>query len=189
MNNILPRKFYQRDTVQVSKDLLGKLLVHKINKNIILSGIISETEAYTSQDEACHGYKGQTDKNKSLFGPVGHTYVYLSYGIHYCLNIVAHNKNECKGGGVLIRSLIPQQGIDYMFEQRKSNLKNLTNGPGKVGQAFSITLAHDGIDITHFHSSLFLTEGINVNEQAIKSSKRIGITKNAEVLWRFFIAS
>lgn len=189
MNRILPRSFYQRDTIQVAKELLGKVLIRKIDKNFILSGIISETEGYKSNDEACHAYAGKTVRNKSLFGEVGHAYVYLSYGIHYCLNIVAHDKNECEAGGVLIRAVIPQTGIDYMLEQRKSSIKDLTNGPGKVAQAFSIDKSFDGIDATKHDSPIILTEGITLAESEIEKTIRIGISKNKDVLWRFLLKS
>ncbi|HKU33887.1 MAG TPA: DNA-3-methyladenine glycosylase, partial [Candidatus Nitrosotalea sp.] len=123
---ILPRSFYCRDTVSVAEDLLGKKLIRQINGKII-SGIISETEAYRYRDDpASHSYRGKTERNKAMFGDVGKAYVYFTYGMHYCVNAVAKNK-ESEAGAVLIRALVPNIGIDFMIKQRKTNtISNLT---------------------------------------------------------------
>ena len=118
------------DTKQVAKDLLGKILVRKIG-NKILSGVITETEAYKGKnDPASHASRKKTERNKIMFGEVGVAYVYFTYGMHYCFNVVA-KKNNDKAGAILIRAIQPQQGINHMKKNRKiNNISNLTNGPG-----------------------------------------------------------
>ena len=180
--NILPRKFYQKDTVIVAKRLLGKKLVRKIG-NYEISGIITETEAYRHNDDpASHAYRKITDRNKVMFGDVGISYVYFTYGMHYCFNIVA-KKSKVPAGAVLIRAIQPEKGIKKMQENRNlKNLKNLTNGPAKLTQALKITKKHYGIDLTK-KSEIYITEGENVKK--IIESPRIGIKNGKEFLWNF----
>jgi DNA-3-methyladenine glycosylase len=182
--NILPREFYQRDTVIVAKKLLGKKLVRKIgNKEI--SGIITETEAYRHEDDpASHAFRKITDRNKVMFGDVGISYVYFTYGMHYCFNIVA-KKSKVPAGAVLIRAIEPDKGIKKMQENRVSkDIKNLTNGPAKITQALDITKEHYGIDLTK-KSEIYITEGIKVKK--IAEAQRIGIKNGKEFLWNFKI--
>src|ERR1700734_4046357 len=141
---ILPRSFYQRGAVPVARDLLGKILVHGRT-----SGIIVETEAYLGGDDlASHSAAGITDRTRVIFGPPGHAYVYLSYGMHECLNIVAEPDGEA--GCVLIRALEPIEGLDIMRTRRPLARKDrdLTSGPGKLTRALAITRAHNGADLT-----------------------------------------
>src|SRR5574341_130949 len=128
----LSRSFYARDTVDVARDLLGKMLIRKIG-NKTISGVITETEAYRYKDDpASHSFSGLTQRNKAVFGPVGIAYVYFTYGMHYCMNVVARNGNY-EAGAVLIRSLEPKEGIQLMIKQRKTDkISNLTNGPAKL---------------------------------------------------------
>ena len=182
--NILPREFYQRDTVIVAKKLLGKKLVRKIgNKEI--SGIITETEAYRHEDDpASHAFRKITDRNKVMFGNVGISYVYFTYGMHYCFNIVA-KKSKVSAGAVLIRAIEPDKGIKKMQENRVSkDIKNLTNGPAKITQALNITKEQYGIDLTK-KSEIYITEGIKVKK--IAEAQRIGIKNGKEFLWNFKI--
>lgn len=180
--NILPRKFYQKDTVVVAKRLLGKKLVRKIG-NYEISGIITETEAYRHNDDpASHAYRKITDRNKVMFGDVGISYVYFTYGMHYCFNIVA-KKSKVPAGAVLIRAIQPEKGIKKMQENRNlKNLKNLTNGPAKLTQALKITKKHYGIDLTK-KSEIYITEGEKIKK--IIESPRIGIKNGKEFLWNF----
>jgi len=184
---ILARSFYDRDTVDVAKDLLGKTLVRKINGNII-SGIISETEAYRYKDDpASHTYGGMTERNKAMFGPVGRAYVYFTYGMHYCVNAVARSP-DYDAGAVLIRSLVPKKGIDFMVHQRKiSDISNLTNGPAKLTQALMITKKEYGEDLTK-RSSLYVIDGLKIKKSQILSGPRIGIKKANDKMWNFKIA-
>jgi DNA-3-methyladenine glycosylase len=179
---ILPRTFYARNTVNVAKDLLGKILVRKIGKKII-SGIITETEAYRYKDDpASHAFRGLTDRNKVMFGQVGIAYVYFTYGMHYCVNAVARSSSY-DAGAVLIRGIQPEKGIEAMFKNRgMKTLSNLTNGPAKLTQAMQISKKQYGEDLSTT-SSLYITEGIKIKK--ITSSPRIGIKNGNDKLWNF----
>ena len=182
--NTLPREFYQKNTVTVAKNLLGKRIVRKIGRQKI-SGIITETEAYRHKDDpASHAFRRITDRNKAMFGDVGISYVYFTYGMYYCFNVVAkHPKTDA--GAVLIRAIEPEKGIKRMQKNRKiESLKNLTNGPAKLTQALEITKEHYGTDLTK-HSKLFITEGIK--SKRISASSRIGIKEATNKLWNFKI--
>lgn len=178
MNIVIPstplsRDFYARDTVTVAQELLGKVLVREVN-GIVLAGIITETEAYRSDEAACHAHRGQTPRTAALFGPVGHTYVYFIYGTHFCVNVVSRDASV-PAGGVLIRALEPIMGIT-----------NLTNGPGKLTKALSITREHGGIDVTCV-GPLYVGEGRNYAASEIIATPRIGISQAKEYLWRFHV--
>ena len=179
---ILCRKFYDRDTVQVAKDLLGKTLVRKIGKQK-LTGIIIETEAYKGKnDPASHASKKKTERNKVMFGQVGWSYVYFTYGMHYCFNVVAKKDGE-ESGAVLIRSVQPRLGIGTMIKNRKIDLiSNLVNGPAKLTQAMQITKKQYHVDLTK-DSGLFIMDGIKPAK--ILAKPRIGITLGADKLWNF----
>lgn len=180
----LPREFYLENTVTVAKNLLGKKIIRKIGRNEV-SGIITETEAYRHKDDpASHAFRRITERNKAMFGEVGMTYVYFTYGMHYCFNVVARN-SKSKAGAVLIRAIEPEKGIKIMQKNRKIiNLKNLTNGPAKLSQALEITKKQYGVDLTT-DSKLFITDGIRPNK--ITSSARIGIKEATDKLWNFKI--
>lgn len=182
MKKIVSRSFFADPTVVCAQKLLGCCIITTIN-GIQRGGRIVETEAYCGQeDPACHAACGPTVRNASLFGPVGHLYVYLSYGIHYCCNIVAHTAQE-GSGGVLIRAIEPLWGIEDMVRARGRSGKELANGPGKVGQALGITREFDGIDIlTTSEVSLFIDTNY---KPKITATPRIGISKGVEHLWRF----
>jgi len=179
---ILPRKFYARNTVRVAKDLLGKTLVRKIG-NKIISGIITETEAYRYKDDpASHAFRGLTERNKVMFGQVGIAYVYFTYGMHYCVNAVARSSSY-DAGAILIRAIKPETGIEEMFKNRGIDLlSNLTNGPAKLTQAMKISKKQYGEDLAKV-SSLYITEGIKANK--ITLSPRIGIKNGNEKRWNF----
>src|ERR1700684_2331296 len=140
----LPRSFYARGTVDVARDLLGKVLVHGGT-----AGIIVETEAYLGGDDlASHSAVGITDRTRVIFGPAGHAYVYLSYGIHDCMNIVAEPAGT--PGCVLLRALEPIEGLDAMRVRRPRARtdRDLASGPGKLTRALGITRKHTGADLT-----------------------------------------
>ncbi|MBT8251828.1 MAG: DNA-3-methyladenine glycosylase, partial [Nitrosopumilus sp.] len=155
---MLPRDFYNKDTVTVARNILGKRIVRK-TKGSIISGIITETEAYRhSDDPASHAFNKKTERNKVMFEEVGHAYVYFTYGMHYCFNVVARQP-RIKAGAVLIRAIEPEKGIKKMQKNRGiANLKNLTNGPAKLTQALEITKEHHGIDLTN-DSKLYIEDG------------------------------
>jgi DNA-3-methyladenine glycosylase len=184
MKFILPKSFYARSTIQVAQDILGKKLVRILDNGTVLSGIITETEAYQSDEPACHAHKGCTERTAPLFGPVGHAYVYFIYGNYFCLNIVA--KKGVTAGGVLIRAVEPVEGVEYMQHARKtSNIKNLTTGPGKLTQAFNITKNEQGTDVTQ-QGSLYIARA-DVGPFQIVATPRIGISQAVDKNWRFYI--
>jgi DNA-3-methyladenine glycosylase len=171
---MIPRSFYARDTMAVAQELLGKLLVHGET-----SGIIVETEAYLgSGDLAAHSAAGITPRTKVIFGPPGHAYVYLNYGIHECFNIVVGDDGVA--GCVLIRALNPVAGLELMKVRRKG-AKDLTGGPGKLTQALGITRALNGADLTVGPLTIH-DLGLHLN---FRSTPRIGITKSADLPLRF----
>ncbi len=182
--SFLPREFYAKDTVTVAKKLLGKKLVRKIGSKKI-SGIITETEAYKHKDDsASHAFRNKTDRNRAMFEEVGRAYVYFTYGMYFCFNVVARNP-KTEAGAVLIRAIHPESGIDFMKQNRGvDSLKNLTNGPAKLAQALDITRKQYGVDLTQ-KSELFITEGITAKK--ILASPRIGISTAIENLWNFKI--
>ncbi|HSB84509.1 MAG TPA: DNA-3-methyladenine glycosylase [Nitrosarchaeum sp.] len=182
----LPRMFYSRDTVIVAKSMLGKKLVRKIGNNEI-SGIIIETEAYRHKDDpASHAFRKITERNRVMFEEVGIAYVYFTYGMHYCFNVVAKN-SKFDAGAVLIRGIMPEKGIEIMKKNRGvADIKKLTDGPAKITQAFGITKEHYGVDLTK-DPKLFITEGIK-NHEKIIASPRIGIKNATDRLWNFKIS-
>ena len=182
--SILNRDFYNRDTVKVAKELLGKKIVRKIH-NQKISGVITETEAYRFDDDpASHAFRGQTKRNKIMFGQVGTAYVYFTYGMHYCVNAVARNQSF-EAGAVLIRSVKPEKGVKHMTKNRGTEtVSNLTNGPAKLTQAMQITKSQYGEDLTKT-TGLYIEDGIN--PEKITLSPRIGIKNGIEKKWNFKI--
>ena len=177
----LDRSFFERGTVEVARDLLGKVLVHGP-----AAGIVVETEAYLGGDDlASHSAAGITDRTRVIFGPPGHAYVYLSYGMHECLNIVA--EPDGKAGCVLIRALEPIEGLDIMRTRRPKARtdRDLASGPGKLTRALGITRAHNSIDLTR--GDLIVRPPDFARPFEIELSPRIGITKCADLPLRFTV--
>ncbi len=183
----LSRKFYDRGAVDVAKDLLGKVLCRRMRKRI-LKGMIVETEAYVGpEDKASHSYGGKiTERNRVMFGPPGHAYVYQIYGMYFCLNVVTHRSRP---EAVLIRALHPLEGIDVMMKFRKTKLKNLTNGPGKLCQAMGIDKSLNGADL--LGNEIWIEDDENIKKEfEFVSTARIGIDYAEEyrdIPWRFYI--
>jgi DNA-3-methyladenine glycosylase len=185
----LPRSFYERGTVDVARDLLGKVLVHGRT-----AGIIVETEAYLGGDDlASHSAAGITDRTRVIFGPGGHAYVYLSYGVHDCMNIVAERTGV--PGCVLIRALEPIEGLDLMRVRRPGarNDRDLASGPGKLTRALGITRKHTGTDMTRGDLVVMASHDLaRISDVAaprfdVAVTPRIGITKCADLPLRFVI--
>jgi len=177
----LSRQFYSRSTVEVAKDLLGKVLVHGET-----SGIIVETEAYPGGDDlASHSARGITDRTRVIFGAPGHAYVYLIYGVYQCLNIIAEPAGQ--PGCVLIRAIEPTSGIEIMKRRRPAakRTESLTNGPGKLTLALGITRDHYGVDVTT--GPLLVQRQPRLPRFEIKTTPRIGITHCADRPLRFLI--
>lgn len=170
--SILPREFYNRNTIEVAKDLLGCKLCRKINDQI-LSGIIVETEAYTQDDPACHAFKGRTPRANTLFKQPGIAYVYFIYGMYHCFNVIT--EPEDIAGAVLIRALEPVSNIDN------------TNGPGKLCREMSITKKLNEFDLVSNKSEIWIEQCVNVPKNLIYTTTRIGIKQATDYPWRFYI--
>ncbi len=182
----LSRSFYEQPTVAVARGLLGQRLVRVLSDGCRLSGRICETEAYGGpDDEASHAYR-RTPRSAIMYGPAGHAYVYFIYGMYYCLNAVT----ECDGqpGAVLIRGLAPDEGIALLRRHRPgAHDAHLADGPGKLCQAFDITVASNGIDLTT-SPQLFIEAVSPVPDERILSTPRIGVRGDADARgrpWRF----
>ena len=172
---MVPFSFFDDDAVNVARRLVGaQLYVDGVGGRIV------ETEAYDRDDPASHSHAGPTARNASMFGPPGHAYVYRSYGIHWCLNIVCREAGH--GAGVLIRALEPLAGIDRMRERRGlADLRLLCAGPGRLGQALAITRALDGASVDAPPFELHMaTRPVEVID-----GPRIGISKARDARWRF----
>jgi DNA-3-methyladenine glycosylase len=181
--NIIARSFFVRPTLPVAQELLGKVINVRGTK-----GIITETEAYLPHDEASHSFCGKTARNAAMFETGGTVYVYRSYGIHFCVNIVTEETGI--GSAVLLRSVLPVPESVSVFQKRRGDRvlpKNLSNGPGKLCQAMGISLVDNMSDCCGLNSDIVL-EDIGFFPQKISASKRIGISKNTEKEWRFFFS-
>jgi DNA-3-methyladenine glycosylase len=186
----LSKNFYTRDVHIVAKELLGKLFVRKIGREI-LSGVIVEVEAYDGTiDEASHSFGGKTKRNEVMFKEGGVLYVYFTYGMHFCANVVTGKENESKA--ILIRALQPVDGIEAMTVNRynkkeitKKDYANLTNGPAKICQAFKIERIQNGIDLTG--DQIYLLNKAKLDLPKIIATTRIGIKKSVDLPWRYYI--
>ena len=183
----LQRDFYARPTMEVARDLLGRLLV-RVYDGQRLSGRIVETEAYLgANDPASHAYRGPTDRNRVMFGPPGYAYVYFIYGMHHCLNIVT--ESDGVAGAVLIRAIEPVEGVEVMQRLRGGRpIAELTNGPAKLAQALGLDIFWNGTDLCT-SDDLFLEEGEPVPDESVMTAPRIGLSSGAtkDAPWRFVI--
>lgn len=182
---VLPRSFYSRSTLEVAPQLLGKIL-SKREKGETLSGRIIEVEAYLgSRDPASHAFRGPTRRNQAMFGPPGHAYVYFTYGAHFCFNVVTEPKGV--PGAVLIRAVEPLEGIHLMSQRRKQRpIQELASGPGKLTQAFGITLADNGRDL--FGPSLWIGERKKDPSPSWRAMPRVGIRCGVKLRYRFVVS-
>jgi DNA-3-methyladenine glycosylase len=184
-SRILSRAFYERGTITVAKELLGKIIVRVIG-GAKLTGRIVEVEAYRGFDDpASHAFRGITPRAAPMFGEAGHAYVYFTYGNHYCFNVTTERLGV--PGAVLIRALEPVGGLKVMrrFRPRVSSF-DITNGPGKLTEALHIDKTLNRIDLTKY-GPLFLTHNGRECVTIVRSA-RIGVTAGTDRLWRFFIA-
>jgi DNA-3-methyladenine glycosylase len=164
----------------VAPELLGKLLSVDCEGGVV-SGRIVETEAYTQDDPASHSFRGPTARNAAMFGPAGHLYVYRSYGIHWCANVVVGADGD--GQAVLLRAVEPVEGIDTMLRRR--GRAPLADGPGKLCQAFGITGNDDGADLTIVESSIRIVDDGTAPPDDPVIGPRIGISKAVDTPWRW----
>lgn len=198
----LPRQFYMGDTVEIAQKLLGKYLVRVLDGQLLV-GRITETEAYVGRcDKACHAYNYRwTARTSTLFGPPGHAYIYLIYGIHHCLNFVTEPEGE--PSAVLIRAIEPVAGMETIRCLRFGDStmtsyrrKNFLNGPGKVCQGLALTRAQNGLDLTD--NTLFVCDtpadvGLlcsSIPPEKMRTGPRIGVDYAEEARdfpWRFWL--
>jgi DNA-3-methyladenine glycosylase len=187
LTETLPRRFYRRDPEFVAKDIIGNHLVRKMENDQTIRGRIVETEAYGgANDPASHAFRGLTQRNSVMFGIPGIAYVYFTYGFHYCLNVVTGNKGSASA--VLIRGVEPVEGIDLMRKNRRDPKKDrdLTNGPGKICQAFAVDRKFNGMDLTLRNSPLRIEKGAKKSRINIEASPRIGIRSGIDKIWRYY---
>ncbi|MBK5187409.1 MAG: DNA-3-methyladenine glycosylase [Gemmatimonadaceae bacterium] len=181
----LPAKFYDRDTEQVARDLLGAVL-RCTTASGAASGRIVETEAYLGEhDLACHAAAGRTARTRWLYGAPGTAYVYFIYGVHWCFNAVTRAVGA--PSAVLIRAIEPLEGVELMRERRGAvRERDLTNGPGKLCAALGITGALNGLPLDG--SAVEILRGERVPDSRVQVTPRIGITKSAEWPLRWLVA-
>ncbi len=174
----LPREFFARSAHELGPELLGATLL--LNG---VGGVLVELEIYDQSDPASHSYRGRTERNASMFGPPGHAYVYRSYGVHWCLNIVCSPPGEASA--LLVRALEPRHGIEQMIARRGlSDRRKLCSGPGRLCQALAVTGEHDGraLDAPPFEIRA------RASEPEIARCRRVGITRARERPWRLCVA-
>jgi DNA-3-methyladenine glycosylase len=174
----LDREFFARSVHEVAPDLIGcTLLVDGVG------GPIVEVEAYDHEDPASHGFRGETARNRSMFGPPGHAYVYRSYGVHWCLNLVCEEKGVA--AAVLLRGLEPAYGVEEMRARRGlDEPRLLCSGPGRLCQALVVTGEHDGLPLDRPPFELRARE----DEPELVAGPRVGITQAADLPWRYGLA-
>jgi DNA-3-methyladenine glycosylase len=181
-------KVLNRGAEEVAQRLLGSILVRQIGNRRVVGKIV-ETESYDQTDAASHSYRGETPRTSVMFGSSGHAYVYFTYGMHYCFNVVTGEKGQ--GSAVLIRALEPLEGMEVMQQnrgsagQQASMLQGLCNGPAKLCQALGIDKELNGHDLSK--PPLYIELKAPLPKDKIVQTTRIGITRDSHRLWRFYI--
>ena len=197
--DVLTRDFYDRDTLIVARDLLGRDVARVLEDGTVLRCRITETEAYIGRlDKACHAYGyRRTARTETLFAPPGTAYIYLIYGMYHCLNFVTEAEGE--PAAVLIRGAVPIENGDIIAKNRfgrkmesmsSYQRKNFLNGPGKLCGGLALTRAQNGVDLTDPAGGLYVCPGQPPDPGRIRSGKRIGIDyaeEAADFLWRFYL--
>ena len=172
--HLFPKNFFYRHSKLVAPDLIGCYLIKKNEDRDQIKGLIVETEAYSQEEEACHGYHKITKSNKSLFGKPGTFYIYKSYGIHHCLNIVTDKENFASG--VLIRAVyIPKKN------------KRLASGPGLVTKAYGIDISFNSLEVLNKDSLWISQRDLNIEQKDLIQTTRIGISKAKNIKWRWYL--
>lgn len=184
MRAALPPSFYDRRTEDVARDLLGAILEHRTTAGTV-RGVITETEAYLGpHDPACHAAAGLTPRTRALHGPPGTAYVYFIYGMHWCFNAVT--REEGHGSAVLIRAVLPLDGLPLMRRRREGKGDHLlASGPARLCEAFAIARSQNGVRLDR--GRLRILRGTPVPDDAVAVTPRIGITKAADWPLRFVV--
>lgn len=186
----LNQSFYNRQVIEVAYDLIGKRLVRQMN-GFQISGLICETEAYDGMsDLACHARVGKTNRNAVMFGPPGFAYVYFTYGMHWCFNVVTGE--EGYAAAVLIRAIIPETGLEYIANNRQGiDKQHWVDGPAKLTKALMIDKSQNGVNLSNSKSGLWIEEGAHIDKSRIIHGPRIGIDRTPEPWrskpWRFWV--
>lgn len=174
--------FLDQSSDAVARQLLGCELVREIDGTVIRARIV-ETESYDEADEASHTFRGKTIRNNVMYGPSGKLYVYFTYGMHYCCNVVTGV--EGVGSAVLLRAVEPLQGIELMQKRRGRDGPQIANGPAKLCQALAIGREFNGHDLRR--SPLFLMRGAHIDDKEVVQTTRIGISRARDAQKRWYI--
>ena len=178
----LARRWYARASPVVARDLLGRLLVRRDPQGLLVGRIV-ECEAYQQDDPASHSYRGPTARTAVMFGPAGHLYVYFTYGMHFCMNVVTGRPGE--GSAVLLRAVEPLEGLELMRSRRPGAPDRLLcAGPARLTQAYRIGRGDNGLDLAA-GGPLFVAAGTPLPEDRVAVDLRVGITRAVELPWRF----
>jgi len=170
----------------VARDLLGRLLVRRLDGEVLIARIV-ETEAYQQDDPASHSFSGPTARNDVMFGPAGFLYVYFTYGMHYCMNVVTGRPGE--GSAVLFRAAEPVSGTAVMARRRGVSAERLLcSGPARLTQAFGVARAENGVDVVG-GGDLWIAPGHRTPDADVTVGPRVGIRRAAHVPWRFSVAN
>jgi len=190
LSRTLPRSFYERDARELGPLLLNKLLVSRDPSGELLSARIVEVEAYRgAEDPGSHAFRGMTKRNATMFGPPGHLYVYFTYGMHWCANVVARERVEASA--VLLRAAAPVRGIAVMRARRVAARRDrdLLSGPAKLCQAFAITGDHDGIDLAGAGGTLHIVDDDVAPPEDPLVTTRVGLSpgRGDDFEWRYCV--
>ena len=186
----LPPIFYSQPVLQVAPQLLGRLIVRNIGDRTLMGRIV-EVEAYRPDDPASHSYRGMTERNAVMFAPGGHLYVYFTYGMHFCANVVTGP--EGRGEAILVRAVEPLWGIEEMARRRydkrriemRKELLELTSGPARFCEAFGLARKENGLTLQG--PEIFISDTGADEPSTARTSERIGVSEGKEKKWRWFI--
>ena len=180
----LPRAFFSRPSIVVAPELLGRVLVRMLPDGTRLAARVVEVEAYGPDDPASHAFRGRTPRNDVMFGPPGHLYVYFTYGMHFCANVVTGRDGE--GSAVLLRAAEPLVGLEAMAANRGVEaVRLLCSGPARLTQALAIARNDDGVDLVR-SGAVQLRAGVPLPARSIERSTRVGVLVGVEPRWRYF---
>jgi DNA-3-methyladenine glycosylase len=181
----LPRRSFARSATEVAPELLGHVLARRLPDGRVLRARIVETEAYEQDDPASHAYRGMTPRVRVMFGPPGHLYVYFTYGMHHCMNVVTGPNGTASA--VLLRAAQPLEGTDRMSIRRGTDrVLDLCRGPARLAQAFDVDRSLDGADLVR-GSEIWIERDPAAVADGIRSGPRVGIRVGADRPWRFWI--